>query len=118
MPSGSAIDAPHHLIAAAQAQNRAAAAPMRGDIDVESRRAQRGEIGDGRFRSGQNDQIGVAGQRRTRPHANELDRGLGVERIEIVEIGDMRQDRHGDAQLCLRFRRMALLQRQRVFRRQ
>ena len=31
------------------------------------------------------------------PHPHELDRGLGVERIEIVEIGDVRQDRHRDA---------------------
>ena len=45
--------------------------------------------------------------------------GLGVERIEIVEIGDVRQDRHGDAHARVRLRwRAALLERERIFGRQ
>ena len=70
------------------------------------------------FEPGSTIEIGIAGQRRARPHANEIDRGLGIERIEIVEIGDVRQDRHRDAQPRLRFCRPALLERQRILRRQ
>ena len=100
--------APEHLIAAAQAENDAAAAQMGGDVDVEAGGAQRRKIGDCRLRAGQHDQIGVAGQRAAGPHADEFDRGLGIERIEIVEIGDVRQDRHGDAYARVFLRRPAV----------
>ena len=89
---------PQHLIAAAQAEHQSAAAAMRGDIDVKAGGAQRGKIGDGRLRARQDHEIGVAGKRRSRPQPNQIDRGLGLQRIEIVEIGNVRQDRHGDAQ--------------------
>ena len=88
--------APEHLIAAAEAEDQTAAAPMRGDVDVEAGAAQSRKIRDRRLRAGQHDEIGIARERRTRPHAHQINRGLGRERIEIVEIGDVRQDRHRD----------------------
>ena len=107
-----------HLIAAAKAENHAAAAPMRGDVDIESGRTQGREIGDGGLRAGQHDEIGIAGQRRARTNAHELDVAFRVERIEIVEIGDVRQDRDSDAHARVRLRRRTLLERQRILRRQ
>ena len=88
--------APEHLIAAAEAEDQTAAAPMRGDVDVEAGAAQNREIGDRRLRAGQHHEIGIARERRTRPHVHQIDRGLGRERIEVVEVGDVRQDRHRD----------------------
>ena len=43
------------------------------------------------FEPGQDDEIGVAGDRLPGPDEHELDVGLEAERIEIVEIGDARQ---------------------------
>src|ERR1051326_1992375 len=74
---------------------------MRGDVDVESGRAQRGEIRNRGFGTWQYDEIGVARQHAACAHANKLDARLGLERIEIVEIGDMRQDRHRDPEAPL-----------------
>ena len=118
MPSGSVIVRPSIWKPPHRPENHSAPAPMRGNIDVESGGAQHRKVGDGRFRAGQHHEIGVAGQRRTRAHANEIDVGLGVERIEIVEISDMRQNRDCDTHPRLRLRRPALLQRERVLRRQ
>ncbi len=109
---------PEHLIAAAQPEHHSAASPMRGDVDMEPGGAQRLKIGDGRLRTGQQNQVGVAGQRYSRPDANELDSRLGIERIEIVEIGDVRQDRHRDAQARVGLCRPRGIERQRVLRRQ
>ena len=95
--------AAEHLIAAAQTEHTAAAAEMRDDVDIEARLAQRGEVGDGRLGARQDNEIGVARERLARPHPHELDARLGVERIEIVEIGDMRQQRNGDLDCALRF---------------
>ena len=58
------------------------------------------------------------GQRLARPHPHELDAWLGVERIEIVEIGDMRQQRNGDLDARSGFDGPRSLQRQRILRRQ
>ena len=80
--------------------------------------AQRGEVGDRRLRARQDDEIGVARQRRARPHRDQLDRGLGVERIEIVEVGDVRQDRHRDAHARLRLRGQRSIERERILGRQ
>ena len=55
-----------HLIAAADAEDGAAAACMGGEVDVPALGAQGREIGDGRFGAGKDDEIGVARQRRCR----------------------------------------------------
>ena len=69
---------------------------MRGDVDVEAGAAQNRKIRDRRLRAGQHHEIGIARERRTRPHVLQINRGLGRERIEVVEVGDVRQDRHRD----------------------
>jgi hypothetical protein len=86
-----------HLVAGAQAQHMAAAARMRQDVDVPAFGAQRGEVGERRLRAGQQHEIGER-QRAARRHQLERDAGLGAQRIEIVEIGDARQARHGDGE--------------------
>ena len=58
--------------------------------------AERGEIGARRLRAGQQDQVGRLRQRPARLDHGDGDIGLGAQRIEIVEIGDARQARHGD----------------------
>src|SRR5262249_14570785 len=88
--------AAEHLIAAAQSEYRAAAAKMRDDIDVKAGVAQRREIGDGRLRARQDDEVCIAGQCRAGTNLDEIDGWLRLERIKIVEIGDMRQQRNGD----------------------
>ena len=55
------------------------------------------EVGDRRLRAGQDHEIGVAGQRTPNPHADQLDSGLGLQRVEVVEVCDVRQDWNGDA---------------------
>ena len=109
---------PQHLIAAAQPKHHAAAAHMRGDVDVEAGVAQRVQARDGRLRARQDHEIDVARQRRAGMNADQIDIGLRLQRIEIVEIGDLRQDRHGDLQLgaFAPFRRM--VERQRILGRQ
>ena len=87
---------------------------MRGNIDVESGSAQRGKIGDGRLRAGQHDEIGVARKRLARPHVNEIDVGLSIERIEIVEIRDMRQDGNDDPNPRVRLWRSAPFECERI----
>src|SRR5215470_5354495 len=48
-----------HLIAAAEADHETAAPPVGGDVDVKSRRAQRGKIGNCRLRPRQDYEVGV-----------------------------------------------------------
>ena len=64
------------------------------------------------------DEIGIAGQGMTRPNAHQIHPGLGVERIEIVEVGDVRQDRDGNLDPCLRLGGACCVERERIFRRQ
>jgi hypothetical protein len=82
-------DAAQHLITAANPEHVTAAAAVREDVDIPAFAAQRGEIGERRFRSRQDDERRIARQRVTRPHENQLDAGLGAQRVEIVEIGDI-----------------------------
>ena len=70
------------------------------------------------FEPGSRIRSASSGQRRSRPHPNEIDEGLGIQRIEIVEIGDVRQDRHGDAYARIALRRPVGIKCQRIFRRQ
>ena len=80
-----------HLIAAADAEHAAAAAQVRHEIDVPALPAQEIEIGTGRFRPRQDDQVRIArnGPAR-RQHGDPRPRFLH-QRIEIVEIGDPRE---------------------------
>ena len=89
--------AAQHLVAAADAQHVAAAAHMRGEVDVPAVGAEIGEVGAGGFRAG--DQH----QRRRRPGSarpgstmSTTTPGSADKRVEVVEIGDPRQPRHGD----------------------
>ena len=80
-----------HLIAAAEPEHMTAAPDMRGEIDVPALRAQEVEIAARRFRAGHDHEVGIARDRLARPHHGEIDAGLQLQRIEIVEIGDPRQ---------------------------
>ena len=97
MPSGSAIRLPEHLIAAAEAEHATAAADVGCDVDVPAFGAQTPQIGDRRLRAGQDDEIGVAAAAPARARSDSRSTpGSVAQRIEIVEIGDARQHRHGD----------------------
>src|SRR6185437_9493902 len=84
---------------------------MRHEIDVEAGVAERREVVDGGLRARENNKCRVARQSGPRLHAHQLDRRLGVERIEIVEIGDVRQD--GDRDLDARAGLLRALSRKR-----
>ena len=103
-PGGLALDAigigdalAQHLIAAADAEHRAAAAMVGRDVDIPALFPQEGEIGDGRLGPRQDDEVSVPRQRIARRHHVDGDVGLGAQGVEIVEIGDAREHRHGDA---------------------
>ena len=82
---------PQHLVAAAQPQHMPAAPDVGGDIDIPALPAQEFQIGDGRFRAGQDDEAGIARDGLARLHHDELDAGFELQRVEIVEIGDAGQ---------------------------
>ena len=77
-----------------------------------------GEIGDGRFRSGQDDQPGVARHRLVRADEDEIDAGIEPQRIEVVEVGDAGIDEDGDANAAIAACRLLVLQDHRVLGRQ
>src|SRR5436309_15130750 len=77
--------APEHLIAATDAEDAATAAHMRDEIDVPAVVAKRSEIGDRRFRAGQQDKI-ANGQRLAAPDKNKPDGRLAPQGREIHEI--------------------------------
>jgi len=56
----------------------------------------KGEIADGGFAAGQNDDVGIGRNGFTRSDENQLDAGLHAQWIEIVEIGDAGENRHRD----------------------
>ena len=82
---------------------------MREKIDVPPFASQEFEIGDRRLRARKNDKRGVARQRLPRPDHDQLDRRLHAQRIEIVEIGDPRQQRHHNPDAPPPLTRLALL---------
>ncbi len=92
VPDGSA----EHLIAAAKTDYGPAAAQVRHDIDIESGFPERREVRDRRLRSRQDHEVGIARQRRAGSHPDEFDGRLCLKRIKVVEIGDVRQNRHRD----------------------
>ena len=96
-PRGSAIRLAQHLKAAAEAEDAAAAPDMRLDDRCPSPHCER--IRDRRcvaFEPGRTTRSASPGSGAPCADHDEADIGLGGKRIEIVEIGDMRQDRHRD----------------------
>lgn len=85
-----------HLIAAAQAQHRAAAPVMRENVDVPALGPERGQIGDRRLGTRKHDQRRFRRNRLTWRNHPQLDTGLELQWVEVVEIGNARQDRTGD----------------------
>src|SRR6185312_2442628 len=77
-----------HLIAAAEPKHMAAASDMGEEVDVPALLAQEVEVAAGGFRTGNDHERGIAGDRFARPHHHEVDVRFEFERIEIVEIGD------------------------------
>ena len=73
---------------------------MGGDVDVPALCTERSEVGDGGFGSRQHDEI-ADGEGKSLLHHEHLDVGLGGKRIEIVEIGDMRQMRHRNSDFAV-----------------
>ncbi len=88
--------AAEHLEAAAKPEDVPALGIMRQEIDVPALLPQKGEIGEGCLGARQDHQGGVKRQRLPRPDQHQLDTGFGAQRIEIVEIGDVWQQRRGD----------------------
>ena len=86
-------------------------------IDVPALLAKKGEVGDGRLAARQDDEIRdrqrLAGRDEDEPH-----RGLEPQRIEIVEIGDAREHRHGDRERRFARAAFAFAEAEGVLRRQ
>ena len=80
-----------HLIAAADSQNLTAASDMGHQINVPALPTQEGKIAAGRFRAGQDDQIGVAGQRFARMDHADRDAGGLFQWVQVIKVGDPRQ---------------------------
>ncbi len=85
-----------HLVAAAETQDRAALAGVGGDVDVPALGAEVGEVGDGRLGAGDQDQVGVAGQGAAGADDVHADAGVGLQGVEVVEIGDPVEAGDGD----------------------
>ena len=86
-----------HLVAATQAKHPAAAPEMGANIGVPALLAQEAQIGDRRFGSGNDHDVGVRRYGGARLDEFDGDRGLEHQRVEIVEIGDACQAQDGDA---------------------
>ena len=104
-PSGSAIAQPEHLEAAAEAKDTASAPAMREDVGVPALLAHRFKVGDRRLRAGDEDQVAIARNRSPGLDDQYIDVRLGAKRVEVVEVGDARQSRHGDSDCRARLRR-------------
>ena len=70
---------------------------MRLDVDVPPPASQFSQIGEGRLRAGEHDEIGVEGKGVVRGDELDIDVVFGDERIEVVEVGDSRKSWHDDA---------------------
>ena len=93
------LDPPaEHLVAAAEPQHPPAPPPVRQDVDVPAFLAQHGEVGDRGLGAGQDHEGAVPRQGRAPAQQQELHPGLGGQRVEVVEIADAGQHRHGDPQ--------------------
>src|SRR5580700_1777185 len=74
----------------------AAAAEKREKIDIPALAPESRETGDRRFRARQNDKRRLSGQGLAALDHDDADLTFQIERIEIVEIGDARQNRNRD----------------------
>ena len=88
---------------------------MGRQINVPALFAQGRKIGDGGLGAGDDDELRLDGDRLPPPHENQPHAGFGLQRIEIVEIGNARQLQHRDGDGGLAGR-VPLVQRQRILR--
>ena len=82
---------------------------MREEVDVPPFASQEFEIADRRLRAGKNDKRGVPRQRLPRSDHDQLNARLRAKRIEVVEIGDARQQRDRDPDAPPTLTRLAAL---------
>ena len=80
--------APRHLVPAAESEHPSTGPRMRDDVVVPPLRAKECELRQGRFRSGQQHDIGVARDRFTRRDKSEVDGRFHPEGIDVVEVRD------------------------------
>ena len=107
---------PQQLKAATEAEHTLPAPDMGFDIDVPALSDEGIHIAARRFRARQDNQIGIARQRRTVRDHHQIDVRLRGKRVKIVEIGDMRQDRHRDLERPALAARCKPLARHCIFR--
>src|SRR3546814_3552412 len=81
---GIADAAAEHLIAAAESEHAPAAAQVRSEVDVPALLAQEGEVGQRRLGAGQDDEIGIAGQRT--PGPDKIDRSEEEHTSELQSL--------------------------------
>ena len=80
---------------------------MGDDVDVPTLFAQKGEIGDRRFRSGNQNQVDISGDRRAGVNNYQRHPRLDLQRIEIVKIGQSAERRHRDDNIAFATLRIA-----------
>ena len=109
-----------HLIAGADAEHAPAAAYVRLQVDVPALRAEELEVGDRRLAAGQDDEVRIERQRPTRRDEFELHLRLEPQRVEVVEVRDVRhvRDRDPNARAFARVASAGMLQLHGIFRRQ
>ena len=81
-----------HLIATANAQNLATAPQMRGDVNVPALRTRKRQIPQRRFRSRNNDQVGVGRDHFAGTHHGQTYPRFLHQRVDVVEVRDAGQD--------------------------
>ncbi len=110
--------ASQHLVSAAQSEDPRTGARLGLNVDVPTLRAQHRQVAERGFRAGQDDRIrvhrdGFAWRNERDGHA-----GLRAQRIEVVEIRDMREHGDGDEEVASGCARGFSLQRNGVLFRQ
>ena len=91
---------------------------MGGDVDIPAFGAQHVEVGAGGFRARQDNHGGVHRDRLAGLDEDHVDVGLGGEGVEVVEVGDSRDSRHGDDDAPALAREIAVFQGHCIFRRE
>ena len=86
-----------HLVSAAQPHHHAATPQMCRDVDVPAMITKECQVGNGGFRPRQQNEIGICGNHITGLDQRHIHIRLAGKRVQIVEIGDAAQHRHGDA---------------------
>ena len=88
--------AAQHLVAAANANDMPTASNMPLEVAVPPLLPQEQQVAYGGLGARQDHKARILRQWMAGRHEHDLDRRLGPERIEVIEIGDARQHRHGD----------------------